>query len=179
MAEQSRVDLIDSATLGLKTKANVGQEQPSRNGLLCPESVHTIIELCQWGSNELPKCLGNPSKIQADSELVWVSFFYGSNAWILTGETEWRLSLRLLKQMTRSLPIVGRWRAWEHYEKDGGLGGIPRMSCRKLEKVSSPTELAKYIFYLPKGKKKHLTLNKIKPQSPDSHITKSCWHTSQ
>lgn len=169
MAEQSRVDLIDSATLGLKTKANVGQEQPSRNDLLCPESVHTIIELCQWGSNELPKCLGNPSKIQADSELVWVSFFYGSNAWILTGETEWRLSLRLLKQMTRSLPIVGRWRAWERYEKDGGLGGIPRMSCRKLEKVSSPTELAKYIFYLPKGKKK--TFNTEQNKTPISRFS--------
>lgn len=85
MTEQSRVDLIDSATFGLKTKANVGQEQPSRNCLLCPESVHTVIELGQWGSNKLPQSLGNTSKIQADSELVWLSFFYGSNAWILTG----------------------------------------------------------------------------------------------
>lgn len=102
---------------------------------------------------------------------MWVSFFYGSNAWILTGETEWRLSLRLLKQMTRSLPIVGRWRAWERYEKGGGLGGIPRMSCRKLEKVSSPQSWRSTYFTFPRGGG-HLTLSKIKPKSPDSHIHK-------
>lgn len=57
MTKQSRIDLIDSTTFGLITKANVGQEHPSRSCLLCLESVHTITELCQWGweSNELPK----------------------------------------------------------------------------------------------------------------------------
>lgn len=57
MTKQSRIDLIDSTMFGLMTKANVGQEHPSRNCLLCQESVHTIIELCQWEweSNKLPK----------------------------------------------------------------------------------------------------------------------------
>lgn len=97
------------------------------------------------------KCLGNISSVQADSELVWISFSHGSNVWVLTGETErssLRLSFRLLKPTTRSLPKVGRWRAWELYEKHAGLGGIPRISCRKLERINSPQSWRKYIFYL-------------------------------
>lgn len=106
---------------------------------------------------------------------MWVPFFHESSVWVLTGKTEQnslRLILRLLKQMTRSLPKVKRWRAWEHYEKGGGLGGIPRMSCRKLERVNSPQSWRSTYFTFPRGKKTHLTLSKIKPKSPDSHIHK-------